>query len=299
MELNQSLKTHIVKTLAYADLFDYPMKKEELIKWFISKEREDTGDFLDKVNGVVFKKNGFFYLQERDHIVALRRKRQILATSKFEKAGWAAKYLSLIPTITLIGISGSLSMRNTDENDDIDLFIVTKAKALWLTRLLSVVILELIGSRRRPDGYTVRDKVCLNMFVDEGSLGIPKAYQNMYTAHEVCQLEVLFDRDGTYKRFLKENVWVRKYLPNAISKDIRILGCKDTRKTRRNVLNILISHYLNLLERIARFIQLFYMRLRGRRFERTKGVLRFHPKNYHTIVLKAYEERLRKYGLSV
>ena len=52
------------------------------------------------------------------------------------------------------------------------------------------------------------------MFLDERHLQIPKKEQDLFSAHEVCQLKVIWEKDGIYQKFLKENQWVRQFLPN-------------------------------------------------------------------------------------
>jgi len=107
-----------------------------------------------------------------------------------------------------------LAMENSNENDDIDLLIITSKSRLWLTRFLTVILLELVANRRHPADKEVKDKICLNMFLDEGHLEVPKKEQDLFSAHEVCQLKVLWDKNGIYQKFLKANLWSKKFLPN-------------------------------------------------------------------------------------
>ena len=50
------------------------------------------------------------------------------------------------------------------------------------------------------------------MFLDESDLLIRD--RNIYTAHEICQMKLLWDRNGTYRKFIRVNSWIREYLPN-------------------------------------------------------------------------------------
>jgi Rieske Fe-S protein len=43
------------------------------------------------------------------------------------------------------------------------------------------------------------------MFLDEDHLSLPQNEQNLFTAHEVCQLKVLWQRNNLYQKFQKEN----------------------------------------------------------------------------------------------
>jgi len=105
-------------------------------------------------------------------------------------------------------------MGNSDLNDDIDLLMVSRKNRLWLTRLLTVLLVELIAKRRHPGDKDVKDKICLNMFLDEEHLRVPQKEQDLFSAHEVCQMKVLWEKEGIYKKFIRENKWVKKFLPN-------------------------------------------------------------------------------------
>lgn len=290
MELSDLLNKNIARTLAYSDVFKYPLRKEEIVQWFIGKSPKKLSSYLDRVNGIIFRTDGFFHLGERGKLVRLRQIREEKALVKFAKAVQAASLLQRIPTVQLIGISGSLAMRNTGVFDDIDLVIIAKRQTLWLTRLLSVLLLEMLGIRRRPKGKSVRDKICLNMFLDERYVKIPGAEQNIYTAHEVCQMRVLFNRDGTYQRFLKENVWVREYLPNAFPR----------KKHKTYFLNP-IPFALYPIELFAKLLQLSYMKLRGRLAHATieEGRLLFYPKRFPDKILNLYKKRMEGYGIPI
>lgn len=286
MESKRLLKTQVIETLAYADIFDYPLKEEEVMRWLIGKKSNNSyKKLIKKVNGVVFRKDGFLYLSERENIVTVRKQRQAYARKKLERAKSITKFLSLIPTIALIGLSGSLAMVNAKRHDDIDIFIVSLPNTLWLTRFFAVVTLELLGMRRRPGTQKIGNTVCLNMFIDRNHLTIPKDQQSLFTAHEVCQLMVLYNKNHTYEKFLNENSWVKKYLPNAI------MAHGKPATTSNN-----ISHVLSILEYLAKSLQLFYMRIHHRKPLLREGMLGFYPKQYNVFVLKEYERRRKRYN---
>lgn len=295
MESKKLLKAHVIETLAYADIFDYPMTEDEIMKWLIGRKSDGAcRKLLGQVNGVVFRKDGFLYLSERDRIVSLRKHRQSHTHIKLDKARRASRYLSLIPTITLLGISGSLAMKNAEEHDDIDFFIVARPGTLWLTRLLSIITLELLGIRRRPKEKKVEDKICLNMLTDENHLQIPSMRRNLYTAHEVCQLQIVFDKNNVYQKFLRANGWVKEYLPNAT----RGAKSKWQKVMKQNTtLPYALGHLFYALEFFAKSLQLSYMKIRNQEPLPLDGILSFYPKQYHKLVLTKYKKRLKTYGL--
>lgn len=200
----------ILSTLAYADIFDYPLTKKEISRFLISESPQKLITLPDDIG----YKDGFYFLKGREKIVAIRKKREEFSRQKLNIALRVASWLKLIPTIKMIGITGALAMNNAGGDDDIDLLIVTGENRLWLTRLLATAIVELVASRRRPKDKIFRDKICLNMFLDERYLAVPKKERDLFTAHEVCQLRPIYGKNGIYKKFLEKNLWVKKYLPN-------------------------------------------------------------------------------------
>ena len=125
-------------------------------------------------------------------------------------AGW----LRLIPWIKMVAVTGNLAMDNAEKNDDIDLLIVTARKRLWLTRLLTNFLVEIVANRRRPNDKEVKDKICLNMFLAEDHLKLSIREQNLFTAHEIYQLKPIWARNQLYQKFIQENLWCQKFLPN-------------------------------------------------------------------------------------
>lgn len=214
------MKKEIISTLTYADIFDYPLLALEVWKFLISQKKtrvKDVQQVLLRMSTdlkLISTDNKYFFLQGRKEVVDTRRKRRNWSQSKLKIAQKAANWLKIIPTIKMVAVTGALAMENSNENDDIDLLIITSKNRLWLTRFLTVILLELVAKRRHPTDKEVKDKICLNMFLDEGHLEVPKKEQDLFSAHEVYQLKPILDKNGTYQKFLKANLWSKKYLAN-------------------------------------------------------------------------------------
>lgn len=212
--MNQVSKA-VLRTLAYADIFDYPLTEQEISKFLITKLPVSAKALP---GGQVTSKDGFYFLAGREEIVAIRRRREQWSREKMTIARRLTDWLKLIPTIKMVAVTGALAMDNADKNDDIDLLIVTAKNRLWLTRLLTVFLTEIVARRRRPGdppvGGQVRDKICLNMFLDEDFLAVPKKERDLFSTHEVCQLRPLWSKDNCYQKFVIANLWVKKFLAN-------------------------------------------------------------------------------------
>lgn len=197
-------------TVAYADVFDYPLTIEEFRLWYVKRRNLP----LRLPPGVV-RQGAYIYLKGRWSIVSERKKRLLASKEKWRIARRVGRWLRFVPTIQLVGVTGGLAMDNVDYKDDIDLFIITKSNSLWTTRLLATIVVDLLRVRRKPGETDVENKICLNMFVSEDALSVPAKERDLFAAHEVLQMKSLWDRGGMYAKFLVKNKWVEKFLPNA------------------------------------------------------------------------------------
>ncbi|MCJ7804824.1 hypothetical protein MUP35_03790 [Patescibacteria group bacterium] len=209
------IQTAILRTLAYADVFTYPLTLKELHRFLISQKTNSQS--LKKVLKTLKKisSNGdYFFLKNKEKNIYLRRKRKKLSQGKWLLARKVASWLRLIPWIKMVAVTGNLAMDNAEQDDDVDLLIITAKKRLWLTRLLTNFLVEIVANRRRPGDQKVKDKICLNMFLDEKHLKLPVKEQNLFTAHEVCQLKPIWVKNQLYQRLVQENLWCQNFLPN-------------------------------------------------------------------------------------
>lgn len=211
----------ILKTLIYADIFDYPLKAYEIHKWLIGRKAflRQIDKALEKlrVKGKAERVKDYYFLKGKEGLIRKRHIREKQAHKFLLKAKIITWFLKIIPWIKLVGISGGLAMENAQKSDDIDLFIVTSKNRLWTVRLLVLGLLSVIGQRRKvgEKGRKIAGKICLNTLLEEDRLGQGKG--DIYLAHEVLQMKVLWQKDGIYSRYLEDNNWVFRFLPNWIS----------------------------------------------------------------------------------
>ena len=258
-----------VSSLLYHDIFDYPLSLGELMKWRAGEKLTTNNEEL-----TIKSRNGFYFFKGRDGIILKRLLRERISAKKFEIARKAGQILRLIPTIKMVAVTGALAMGNAEGESDIDLMVVSKSGTLWTTRLITLLFLDLLGIPRRKYGdNNQKDKLCLNIWLDEGSLIWPKKSRNSYTAHEICQIRPLVNKDKTYDRFIYENLWVREFWPNAI-RNKNVFA-----KTRPK------HSFLGIFEPLARSLQFWHMRGKITREVVTKSRALFHPHDWGKVVL--------------
>jgi len=216
----QETASAIIRTIIYSDIFDYPLTLEEIVKFLVGESEVGMGVVLNSLTKIIadskqiYTDGEFYFLKGRKEIIELRKRRMGWSEKKWKIARGTAKKLRVIPMIKMVGITGALAMKNCKETDDIDLMVITVADRLWLTRLILYVLAPILGIRRRkPKEREVEDKICFNLFLEESSLQIQP--ENLFFAHEICQVKPIFWKDNIYEKFLWENQWVSNFLPNA------------------------------------------------------------------------------------
>lgn len=259
--------------LVYHDLFDYPLTDEELAHW--------ETPIRCRKKYITLEKNGFFYLRGRSKIVNQRIQRQRYAKQKLVIAKRATGLLQNIPSILFIGLTGSLSMNNTKKGSDIDFLIITKANTLWLTRLIAYLLLYIAKFKVRKSGErSERDKLCLNMWMDERDLIIAK--ENLYTAHELAQIVPLVNKNNTHEKLINKNRWLYDYWPRAAGK-VKENRIQRIRKQKFSL--------LSLFENLAYRVQMRHMRGKVSREVITPTRAFFHPFDWGEKVLKELQKR--------
>jgi predicted nucleotidyltransferase len=285
-----NLKNAILATLVYSDIFAYPLTEAEIWRFLIGKKikfisfRQALASLL--VKGLVATSHGYFFLKHRQKLVRLRTKRQKIAQQKNILAKKAATILKIIPGIWYIGISGSLALNNSTQNDDIDFFIITAPFDLWRTRMMALLLLDAFGMRRKIYTQKISDKICLNMFLDARKLSLPLRDRNLYIAHEIAQLKTVVNKNNIFDRFLQTNIWVKKYLPHTAYIKRQIVTQINFKKYDHTAIN-----------QILKELQLKHMQNKITTEKISDFILQFHPQDKKKEIETAYETGLKKLGI--
>lgn len=113
--------------------------------------------------------------------------------------------LAFIPWILFVGIGNSLSMNACHKDSDIDLFIITEKKRLWLVRFLSTLYFFIIWQRKTKNQHS--GKFCLSFFITEEAINFEKIAleDDMYLYFRILYMKPIIDINHTYERFVDEN----------------------------------------------------------------------------------------------
>ncbi len=261
-----------LKSLLYHNVFDYPLTASELVKWAAGSKVE----VVIKDECVVEQKNGLCFLEGKEGVVYKRLLKKRVSARKIQIAKKAADMLSIVPTIKMVAITGSLAMENAADDSDIDLLIVTTNGALWTTRIIAYVFLKLFGTKiRKPKDKNQKDKLCMNIWLDEKALSWPLRDRNSYTAHEIAQIKTLISKNKTYEKFIYENRWIGEFWPNAVkrTKEPKNQRTKEPKK-------------FFFLEKLAFKLQYLYMKKKITREVVGNHRAIFHPHDCGEVVLR-------------
>lgn len=282
-------KNPVLKTLIYSNIFNFPLKEEEIWVYLISDKKITRKKFQTFLKDKkISNKNGFYFLKGKEKLVKEREIKTKESFKKLEKAKKIAHILSKVPSIYLIAITGSLSLLNSKKEEDIDFFIISSKNTVWITRLISIIFLKYLGVYRKKNEKNVRDKICLNMIIGENKLTLGKNRKDLYSAHEIIQILPLFERDKTLTKFFKKNSWIRNFMPNAFSikKELNF----PSKKVKLWQIKI-----LRIFEFIARSLQFMFMKKNITIETVSKDFLAFHARDYKSEILESFNNKIKKY----
>jgi hypothetical protein len=202
-----SCKKGVIETLAYFDIFHYPLTIDEIREFLPVKAeeillKESIIELLEEK--VIFLFHNFYSLQNNPLLAHRRKQGNQLAEELLTKGLRIGRFLYQFPFVRGVGISGSLSKNYADEKADIDFFIITKANRLWIARTIMHLYKKFTFLTGKQHYY------CMNYYVDETALLLEE--KNIFTAIEIKTLLPACGQQ-TMKLFFGTNTWADGYLP--------------------------------------------------------------------------------------
>ncbi len=293
----KDLKRQVAKTILYFDLFSFPLKIEEIHRYCCVKVT--LGD-LKKVlqemvsHGELFHLEGHYAVRNQPRLVAERRRKYDYSCTMLERAHRNAAVINRFPFVRGVAISGSLSKYSADEAADIDFFIITASRRLWICRSLLHLFKKTTYLRKRQHDF------CMNYFLDENELKLKD--RNFYTAVESITILPVFG--GTaLKKFWSANSWVASFFPNVDFDALGRLPAPDIRPLFKRLLEVPFSksvgHWVNdSLYHLTVNWWRFKFRKSGFPMEHfdsdlrsTRGESKYHPGDYQRSILEGLAKK--------
>jgi len=201
----------ILRTVLYADIFDYPLTPAEIHYYLISTSAsaQQVATLIDNsvwLRARLIRTRGLVMLRERQSIAAVRETRSRSSAQLWPAARRWAAVVGALPFVRMVAVTGALAVDNAPVGDDIDYLIVTAPGRVWLARALAVAMVRVA----RLFGVGL----CPNYVLAQSALSQQR--RNLFIAHDLAQMVPLAGQ-RVYCEMRAANLWAADYLPQARS----------------------------------------------------------------------------------
>jgi hypothetical protein len=202
----RSLEEAVLCTVAYADIFQYPLTLEELNRYLIGVAASLQQVALSVKNlEEIVEHNGYYVLRGKETLVSLRKRREQIAEKMWPAALAYGKAIARLPYVRMVAMTGALAMKNVELGDDFDYLVATVPGRVWTAR--RILIQRVVKPAKR-----LKHEVCPNYILSENSLAL--SVHDLFQAHELVQLIPLYGLP-VYQQMRVINRWTEEFLPNA------------------------------------------------------------------------------------
>ena len=163
----------ILKIIAFYDIFSFPLTIFEIKKLLFSLGTLSEIEAIleaELISSKLEQENGFYFLKGRTEIIDSRNRRYNYSLRKIKTAKFFAKIFAKLPFVLGVYLVNSIGAYNLRDDSDIDFFIVTKNKRIWLSRFFCAGLMKILN--KRPNRKTKKDKICLSFYLSEDNLNL-------------------------------------------------------------------------------------------------------------------------------
>lgn len=205
----QRLEAAIMRTILYGDVFNFAMTLPEIHHYLIADTPVALPEIEQMLATSLYLQTSLCYADGyyacRAELIDQRIQRQQLVAELWSKALTCGRWLSRLPFVRMVALTGALAAQNPPHaDDDFDYLLVTEPGRVWLARAFAILLVR-VGKLR---GVVI----CPNYVVAADAL--TQTRQDMFMAHEVTQMIPLYGQD-VYRAMRLANPWTDAYLPNA------------------------------------------------------------------------------------
>lgn len=286
----------VLRTIAYADLFDYPLRFTEIHDGLLEARASGVAvsAALQRLQqrGIVAESEGYFFLSDRRRLPEIRRQRSSISRRIIEQNRRIIAAIKNFPFVRGLALSGALAFENGKEGDDLDFCLIVDSRRLWTTYLGLVLLTKLLGMRRL---------VCLNCLI--GTEELVWSERDFFVAHQIAFLLPLSGADY-FRQFWAENSWTRDHVPQ-ISLERRLAQGRlfagddcDNQSRRKIIETVLALKPFNLLEKVIfyfyrRRIQRLTQHLQTDSVTANAGQIKLFTNNHRGRLKAKLEARMR------
>lgn len=203
------LETAVWRTIAYADIFDYPLTSAEIHRYLegmvaTPAEIEHVLTHGRLIPHHLLCHPPYYLLPGRSHLCQIRQARTQAAQTLWPVALHYGRLIASLPFVRMVAVTGSLAVNNPNEHADIDYLVVTQNGRVWLSRAFIITLVRLAARHNHT--------LCPNYILAETALSFPD--HTLYTARELTQMVPLHGLP-IYQQMRQLNPWVNQFIPNA------------------------------------------------------------------------------------
>ena len=295
------LDQQILRTLLYFDIFNYPLKSEEIFR-FLGIPALDKSLITSRLKSlsdqkITFQFGELFSLKNDNTLIERRLKGNKEADKYLILAKKKANLISKFPFVRGVLASGSLSKGYMDERSDIDFFLVTAPNRLWIARTLLVLYKRVFLANSHKH-------FCINYLVDENHLEIEE--KNLFTATELATVIPLYGSEQ-YKNLQEVNSWLTEFFPNYIPRSLGGVPPSKLSWPKKVFEGVISLFFADALEKyLQNKTRSRWKRLYEKSYSASDFKVAFksksyasknHPQNFQRTVIEVYDEKLRSFGL--
>lgn len=288
------IEAAILRTVLYADVFNFPLTLDEIHRYLISDQRftkqaiQNTLAQSSQLTHYLYQSSDYICLKTHQEIIGIRTIREAISIELWNQAMQYGQLLSHIPFVEMVALTGALAVRNPSAvDDDFDYLLITQPKRVWLARFFAVIMVRIIRLFGR--------ELCPNYVLASDQL--QQSRQDLYIAHEITQMQPIYG-EILYQKMVAQNQWVQSYLPNMTA----YATSQDQPRRLRKGLEWVLSGWLgDRLEawEYRRKMNKFSAKLAQVQSsaEINQGSVKGHFKDHGEPVMVQYEALLEQYGL--
>jgi len=285
----------IARSVLYASLFDYPLTLPQLHESLIASTLtpDEIIAIYDRsvaLPSIVERRDGFFLPAGRGDLIEERRTREARSRAFLAEHARTLRLICALPFTRMVALSGSVAHLNLEAGGDLDLFIITRGRRVWMVSVAMIALTRLLG---------VRSAVCANFVMSDARLTIEQ--QDLFTANQVLHLKPLVGVD-VLERFVAANPFVRRFYPNRPLHPASDFFQTPGRLVRaaQVLLEIVLTVPSPLVERLCRAVYTWHLHRRSVSWQSPEQVrmqpdyLKLHTQSHRNAVLDRFDQRVRQ-----
>ena len=196
----------IYRVLYYFNLFDYPVKTAELAA-FSGLDPDVATATVDELQaaGLVEQGRGYVFTPGREWLIEKRQSDEAYFLRHYKKIRRAAWFLSHMPFVRGILLTGRTSKGILAEYDDFDFLVLAEKDHARITWILLFLLRRLVSLNHRNANFKW---FCCNYVLSEDRLTLDD--RDPFIAMELICAFPMFNRP-LFERFGQANPWHRQY----------------------------------------------------------------------------------------